>query len=267
MQLPAGVIESRTAVATRRSGVLLRAETSVLLLIAALAWFATVNVARGMGVMPGTMGLGIVAFVCAWTLMMAAMMLTSIAPFASLYSRTMRDHRARRVSSLSIGYLAVWASAGVAGFASAAFADRLSANAPGWAQATAIGTCALCGVYQLTPQKERCLQHCRSPLGHLLHYTSLRGPLTDVRVGVSHGAWCLGCCWALMLLLITFGVMNVLAMVVLAGVIVVEKVFAPGRWFSTAIGVAAFGLAIAIWIDPSLAPGLHASPEMMTGGM
>jgi predicted metal-binding membrane protein len=246
---------------------LLRAETSVLLAVAAMAWLATVILASGMGVMPGTMGLGLIAFVGAWTLMMAAMMLTSIAPFASLYSRTMRDHRARRVSSLSIGYLAVWAAAGVAAFGAAAIADRLSADAPGWAQAAAIGTCVLCGVYQLTPQKERCLQHCRSPLGHLLHYTSLRGPLTDVRVGVSHGAWCLGCCWALMVLLITFGVMNVWAMVVLAGVIVVEKVFAPGRWFSVAIGVTAFAFAIAIWIDPSLAAGLHASSKMMTGGM
>jgi predicted metal-binding membrane protein len=216
--------------------------------------------------MPGTMGLGFIGFIGVWTLMMAAMMLTSIAPFASLYSRTMGDHRARRVSSLAFGYLAVWAGAGVVGFCAAAAADRLASNAPGWAQATAVGTCVLCGVYQLTPLKERCLQHCRSPLGHLLHYTSFRGPFADIRVGLGHGAWCLGCCWSLMLLLVTFGVMNVLAMVVLAAVIVVEKVVAPGRWFSAAIAVIAFAIAMAIWIDPSLAPGLHTSPMVM-GGM
>jgi predicted metal-binding membrane protein len=256
-----------TALAATRPHVLWRAETSVLLIVAAAAWVATVMIARDMGVMPGTMGLGFIGFIGAWTLMMAAMMLSSITPFASLYARTMRDHRARRVSSLGLGYLAVWAGAGVVGFAAAAAADRLAMNAPGWAQATAVGSCVLCGVYQLTPLKESCLQHCRSPLGHLLHYTSLRGPSADIRVGLGHGAWCLGCCWSLMLLLVTFGVMNVFAMVVLAGVIVIEKVLAPGRWFSTGIGLVAFGLAIAIWIDPSFAPGLHASSHVTMGGM
>jgi predicted metal-binding membrane protein len=244
-----------------------RAETSVLLVVAAIAWLATFALSRDMGVMPGTMGLGVVAFVGAWTLMMAAMMLTSIAPLATLYSRAMRDHRARRTSSLALGYLLVWAAAGVAAFAAAVIADRLASNAPGWAQAVAVGTCVLCGIYQLTPLKEQCLRHCRSPLGHLLQYTSLRGPLVDARVGVNHGAWCLACCWSLMLLLVTFGVMNVFAMVVLAAVIVVEKVFAPGRWFSIAIGVAAFGLGLVIWADPSFAPGFHATPTNMMGGM
>ena len=254
------------AVLVRRRS-LLRAETSLLLVVAAVAWLVTVLMATDMGVMPGTMGLGFVGFVGAWTLMMAAMMLMSIAPFASLYSRTMRDHRTRRVVSLASGYLAVWGGAGVVGFGAAAGADRLATHAPGWAQATAVGTCLLCAAYQLTPLKERCLQHCRSPLGHLMHYTSLRGPLVDARVGLGHGAWCLGCCWAMMLLLVTFGVMNVVAMLVLASVIVVEKVLAPGRWFSIAIGVAALGFGVAIWINPALAPGLYAAAPMTIGGM
>jgi predicted metal-binding membrane protein len=70
-----------------------------------------------------------------------------------------------------------------------------------------------------------------------------------------------------MLLLVTFGVMNVFAMVVLSFVIVVEKVLAPGRWFSTAIGLAAFALAIAIWIEPSLAPGFHVGSHVTMDGM
>jgi predicted metal-binding membrane protein len=81
-------------------------------------------------------------------------------------------------------------------------------------------------------------------------------------VGLDHGAWCLACCWSLMLLLITFGVMNVVAMVVLATVIVIEKVFVPGRWFSALVGMAALGLAIGIWIDPALARGLYAAAPM-----
>jgi predicted metal-binding membrane protein len=256
-----------STVTVARPRIAFRAETSVLLIVAALAWLTTIIIARDMGIMPGTMGLGFVGFIGVWTLMMAAMMLPSIAPFATLYATTMRNHRARRVLLLAVGYLAVWAGAGAVGFAAAAAADRLAADVPGWAQATAIASCIVCGVYQLTPLKERCLQHCRSPLGHLLHYTSLRGPFADVRVGFGHGAWCLACCWSLMLLLVTFGVMNVFAMAALAAVIVVEKVFAPGRWFSTAVGIAAFCLAIAIWLDPSLAVGLHPTSQMMMGEM
>jgi predicted metal-binding membrane protein len=211
------------------------------------------------------MGLGLVAFLGAWTLMMAAMMLPSITPLTSLYARTMRGHRVRRIALLTIGYLTVWAAVGLAAFAAAEGAEHLADNAPGWAQAIAVGSCVACGMYQLTPVKERCLQHCRSPLGHLLRYTSWSGPLIDARVGLDHGAWCLACCWSLMALLVTFGVMNVVAMTALATVIVIEKVLGPGRWFSVAVGLAAFALAIAIWIDPALAAGFHATSAM--GGM
>ena len=99
----------------------------------------------------------------------------------------MHDHRARRVMLLGSGYLAVWAAVGVAAFGLAAGADRLAEGAPGWAQAVAIGSCFVCGIYQMTPLKDRCLQKCRSPLGHLLHYASFRGPLADAFVGVHHG--------------------------------------------------------------------------------
>ncbi|MGZ4764408.1 MAG: DUF2182 domain-containing protein [Ilumatobacteraceae bacterium] len=260
-------MSSQGAIAGTRSRALFRPESSLLLIVAAGAWLTTIAVARNMGAMPGTMGLGLFGFLGVWTLMMAAMMLGSIAPLASLYARTMRDHLVRRAASLAVGYLAVWAAVGLVGFALAAGAQRLADNAPGWAQGVAIGTCVACGTYQMTSLKDRCLQHCRSPLGHLLRYTSLRGRFVDTRVGIDHGIWCLGCCWSLMLLLVTFGVMNVLAMVVLAAVIVVEKIFAPGRWFSVGVGLVAFALAIAIWADPSLAPGLHATTTTMMGGM
>jgi len=242
-------------------------ETSALLIVAALAWVVTIVVARDMGVMPGTMGLTVVAFFGVWTLMMAAMMLPSISPLASLYARTMHDHRARRVMLLGLGYLAVWAAVGVAAFALAAGADRLAEGAPGWAQAVAIGSCFVCGIYQMTPLKDRCLQKCRSPLGHLLRYASFRGPLADTFVGVHHGTWCLACCWSLMLLLVTFGVMSIVAMVVLAAIILAEKLLSPGRWFSIAVGLGAVALGIAIWIDPSLASGLHATTGSDMAGM
>jgi predicted metal-binding membrane protein len=258
------VTEPATIVAAR-SPRLSIVETSSLLFVAAVAWVATIVIARDMGVMPGTMGLGIGAFLGVWALMMSAMMLPSITPLASLYARTMRDNRPRRLGLLALGYLVAWTAMGFVAFGLAAGGDRLAQHAPGWAQAVAVGSCFACGIYQMTNLKDLCLQKCRSPLGHLLHYASFRGPLADVRVGLHHGAWCVACCWALMLLLITFGVMSVVAMLVLAAVIILEKVLLPGRWFSITVGVAAFALGVAIWIHPSLAGGLHASTglEMM----
>jgi predicted metal-binding membrane protein len=91
--------------------------------------------------------------------------------------------------------------------------------------------------------------------------------MADTLVGLHHGAWCLACCWSLMLLLVTFGVMSILAMVVLAAIILVEKLLAPGRWFSIAVGVAAVALGVAIWINPSMAPGLHSTAGTDMGGM
>jgi len=238
--------------------------SSALLGAAAVAWLGTIALARDMGVGPGVMGRSLAGFVGVWALMMAAMMLPSIVPLTSLYSRTMTDHRARRTALLSVGYLAVWAAVGVIAFLLAAGAAWLASGHGALAQFAAIGVFAACGIYQMTPFKDRCLQHCRSPLGHLLRYSSFRGPLAEVRVGLDHGAWCLACCWSLMLLLIAFGVMNLAAMAGLALVVLVEKALSPGRWFSVLVGLAAFGMAIAIWIDPSLAPGLHATSTDMT---
>lgn len=85
---------------------------------------------------------------------------------------------------------------------------------------------AACGVYQLTPLKDRCLARCRAPHGFLLKLGAYRGRTRDLRAGLYHGAFCLACCWALMALLIAFGLMNVIAMVVLAGAVLIEKTWA-----------------------------------------
>src|SRR6516165_6826409 len=92
------------------------AEAGLLLLVAAGAWAGTVLLARGMAGMTGTMGLGLAAFVPVWTLMMAAMMLPSVAPVASLYARTVQNNRPARIAGLVAGYLAVWAVAGLPAF-------------------------------------------------------------------------------------------------------------------------------------------------------
>ncbi len=241
---------------------LARTQTSALLFLAAAAWAATLLLARGMAGMTGTMGFGIAAFVAVWTLMMAAMMLPSVAPLASLYARSVTASRTTRLGALILGYLLIWAAAGVPAYGLAWLTSWLDSHHPTAAHGLAIAIFAACGGYQLTGVKDWCLAHCRSPFGLLMHYGSFRGRTRDLRVGAHHGAYCLGCCWALMLVLIAVGVMNIVAMVALAVVILMEKVSSRGELIARLAGVAALGLAIAtIWL-PGLAPGLHAVHPM-----
>jgi predicted metal-binding membrane protein len=240
-----------------------------LLAAAAVAWVATIAWARDMdmGAEPGTMGLGLAAFVALWALMMAAMMLPSVWPFVTTYGRTVQTRRPARLTALASGYLATWAAAGVVGFAVAWTFGELAESRPGLAQATAVVTFAACGAYQLTPLKFRCLQHCRSPITHLFHYLGLTGPFRDVEAGARHGLFCLGCCWSLMVLLVAFGVMNLPAMVGLAVVIGVEKTWRRGAGFARVVGVACLLYAVALAVEPGLAPGLDPGRTGGSGDM
>ena len=230
----------------------------VLVALAVVAWVATIGWAtsRDMSAMPGTMGLGLGEFVAMWALMMAAMMLPSVWPFVAVYERTIRRHRIARLGALGGGYLLAWALVGVAAYGVAWVFGELAAERPGLARAAAVAAFAALGIYQLTPLKFRCLSHCRSPLAHLLHYTSFHGPLRDLRAGIEHGLYCVGCCWALMLVLIAFGVMNLAATIGVALVIAVEKVWRFGELFARVVGVSALIFAVLVGIEPSLAPGL-----------
>jgi predicted metal-binding membrane protein len=238
---------------------------SLLLVAAAGAWVGVVVVARHMGSMPGTMGLDVGSFVAVWVLMMAAMMLPSVAPFASLYARSFGDNRGPRLAAFASGYLMAWTLAALPAYGLAWLADQLVGHHPTAATALAVAIFAACGAYQLTPLKDRCLAHCRSPLGFVLKYGSYRGRTRDLRVGLDHGAFCLACCWALMALLVAFGLMNLLAMVVLAGAVLVEKTWTWGPRFGRALGVATLVLAIGVVFEPGLAPGLHHAAH--AGGM
>jgi predicted metal-binding membrane protein len=238
-------------------------QAAVLLLVAAVAWLVTAGRAGSMVGMTGTMGLSLLAFVGMWTLMMAAMMLPSVAPVASMYQRSVRSYRVLRLAGFTSGYLLAWAGAGIPAYFLTVLVARLVNDHPGWATTVAVVVFASCGVYQLTPLKARCLKHCRSPLSLLLHYGSYRGAGRDVRAGAHHGAYCLGCCWSLMALFVVLGVMNLAAMVVLAVVVLVEKLWINGEVLARAVGVAALALAVAaIWV-PALTPGLHGTSQMM----
>ncbi len=240
---------------------------------AVAAWLATIAwiEAEDMGAMPGTMGMSLISFTLMWGLMMAAMMLPSVAPFVMTYQSTVVEHRVARLAGLTSGYLVVWTGVGVVAFYVADWFGDLAAERATLAQVVAVATFTLVGAYQFTPLKFRCLTHCRTPLGHLMHYLGFTGRLRDVRAGASHGWFCLGCCWALMLLMIAFGVMNVAAMAGLAAVIAVEKVWRHGEGFARAFGFACLIFAVLLVFEPGLAPGLDPDAWMpmmdMSGDM
>jgi predicted metal-binding membrane protein len=231
-------------------------ETAVVAALAAGAWVGAVSLSQGMGAMSGTMGLAAWEFVPAWTLMMAAMMLPAVGVTGSVYARTIRTNRPARMAGFVGGYLVVWAATGVPALGLASLAGRLGSDHAHLAHIVAVGMFAVCGLYQLTPIKDRCLARCRSPLGLVMRYGSYKGKLRDIRVGLHHGGYCLACCWALMALLIVVGVMNLLAMVAIAALVVVEKLWPRGPVAGRLAGLCLLALATtAIWV-PSLAPGL-----------
>ena len=184
-----------------------------LVALAALAWVVTIDQTRGMGVGPGTMGLSLPLFLAMWVAMMAAMMFPSVAPVAILWSRSIRGRaeglqRVRRMTAFVAGYLVAWTAYGLLAFAALLGTQRLVEASPDGAKWLGVGIFAAAGLYQLTPLKDACLRHCRSPMMALLHYASFKGQARDLRVGVHHGLYCVGCCWGLMLVLVAVGVMR-----------------------------------------------------------
>jgi len=240
-----------------------------LLGVAGVAWAVTIVQARGMGTGPGTMGLSLPLFLLFWVVMMAAMMFPSVAPMAIVWTRSIssRETRPQRAGGLTLfltGYLVVWAGFGAVAFVALLGAGRLVDTAPRGAVWAGAAIFAVAGLYQLTPLKDVCLRHCRSPIGSLFHYASYTGSTRDLRVGMHHGAFCVGCCWGLMILLVAVGVMNIAVMAALAVVVLLEKVWVRGPLLARAVGVALLVAAVLAPWHPWLLPGLRAAP-MMSG--
>jgi len=206
----------------------------LLLAMAAAAWWSSADRMRGMDAGPWT-ALGALGwFLGLWVVMMAAMMLPSAIPTVAIYGRLSRDRTPLSALCFAGGYLAVWAVAGLLAFGVAAAGGRLAAGALAWDRAVrwaAGATLLVATAYQLTPLKDACLTRCRSPLALLLG--SWRpGRRGGFRLGVSSGAWCAGCCWALMACLFALGVMSLAWTAVLATVVAFEKLL-PRRGVAT----------------------------------
>jgi predicted metal-binding membrane protein len=213
------------------------------------------------------MGLGLWGFLGVWTLMMAAMMLPALAPLTSTYLRSINAVRSGRVRAVRTaglvgGYLLAWIGFGVGAYAAASLTALLAEDAADIAPWVGAGALVAAGAYQLTPLKDFCLRHCRSPVAFLLHVSGYKGRMRDVRVGMYHGLYCVGCCWGLMVVLIAVGVMNLAWMAALTVVIFLEKTWKYGTVLSRITGVALIVFALFVPAHPELLPGLHMTAPM-----
>jgi predicted metal-binding membrane protein len=231
---------------------------AALFTLAAVGWVWTAHAMRGMDAGPWT-GLGSLGwFLGIWVVMMAAMMLPSVAPTVSLYTRITKERSPLSPWCFTAGYLLTWAAAGVVAYVLGVVATSLAGGALAWdraGHALAGITLLVAAGYELTPLKDICLSKCRSPLGALLG--SWRDGLSGaVRMGARNGAWCVGCCWALMASLFALGVMSVFWMAFVAGIIAVEKTLPWRRGVTYATAALLAGIGIVLLVAPDALPWL-----------
>ena len=251
-----------------QSNLLLRwrlAIVGALVALALLAWWWTAARMAGMDAGPGTDPGALGFFVSAWVVMTAAMMFPSIAPMVLAYAGMQRGRRASTPLFVA-GYVVLWGAAGLVAYAALKLGRELDGGLFAWhraGRATAAGVLAAAAIYEFTPLKYACLRRCRAPVGFLV--TEWRDGRTGaLRMGLVHGAWCLGCCWALMAALFALGAMSVPWMIVIAALIAVEKLL-PWRQVGTvAVATVLAVLAIGVGAAPARVPGLTVPSHTQT---
>ena len=210
--------------------------------------------------MAGMSGMGwtwdaLLTFVVAWAVMMAAMMFPAVTPMLLLFHATATRKQAAGSPFVptwvfALGYLAVWTAIGVLTWLLVQLASELAshmslATRATWVPLTLGAVLIVGGLYQVTPLKAACLSQCQSPLGFVMtHWRD--GRLGALRMGVVHGAYCLGCCWALFAVLVATGVMSLAWMALLTLVVFAEKVLPLGRRAPAVIGVVFLILGILV---------------------
>ena len=243
-----------------------------LAVLAALAWGATVWQARAgdalmmAGVpmslqMGGQLGLASAAlFLLIWVVMMAAMMFPSVWPVVMIYAAVVRTRGRGSIPLFLVGYLLAWESFGVLAYLGYVGAGVAMESVKPLAERLPLLTGAVviaAGLYQLTPLKRACLAHCQGPVEYLAsHWRAGAGGA--LRMGLGHGAYCLGCCWGLMLALFALGVMDLRWMATVSAVIAVEKLGPRHRIVPAAVGIGLvlLGLVLAFWPRPSIAAAI-----------
>lgn len=267
----AEVVEPRQATASARAARFkLRGDPgqaaliASLFLLAAVGWLVTDRRMAGMEHGPGTDVGSLGFYVSAWVVMMAAMMFPSMAPMVAIYRQVQRrrGERGRALPGATAlfvaGYLGCWTAFGLVAYALFAVALSLDLELLSWhewgpyvAGAVLVGA----AIYQLTPLKDACLSRCRSPLAFVI--TNWRNGRAGATVmGIKHGTWCVGCCWALMASLFALGVMSVGWMVFVAALIAAEKLLPWKAVANRGVAVLLLGLGLAVAFVPEDVPGL-----------
>lgn len=239
------------------AGLALRVMVPVVLIgLAVAGWVWSVHVAEqmtggGMDHMAGPMSLG--AFVVAWVAMMAAMMLPAVLPVVQLYARAAARGTVAPVPFFASGYLALWTVLALPAYLAWRPLSMATADGSTWVGRVAGATLLAAALWQLSPLKSVCLRHCRSPLGFFMRYGErVRRPSGALRMGVLHGAYCVGCCWALFAVLVASATMSLLWLVVFTALIVVEKNYKHGERVALAAAPVLAALGVALLIFPSL---------------
>jgi predicted metal-binding membrane protein len=232
---------------------------AALFAVAAIGWVWTAREMRGMDAGPWTSLGSLGWFIGIWVAMMAAMMFPSVSPTIALYARITREKSPLSPWMFAAGYLLTWAIVGLLAYIVGAVAVGGFGDLFAWDKAgrtLAGATLVVAAIYEVTPLKDVCLAKCRSPLGVLLG--SWRDGLSGaVRMGGRNGAWCVGCCWALMASLFALGVMSVSWMAFIAGIIAVEKTLPWRRGLTYATAAVLLAIGVLMLVAPEVVPSLN----------
>ena len=238
-----------------------------LVLLAAVAWALTARQASDMDDMVSGLGqvgaraandMAAPVFLAMWVGMMVAMMFPTVVPMVLAHRAVVqrRGEGAGPTVAFVGGYLAVWSVIGLVPLAAFLGFRDLAADAGDsrWLPTLAGGILVGAGVYQFTSWKAVCLWACRSPLAFLFQHDFGGGSRSAFRSGVSHGAYCLGCCWALMAVLVVVGLMNLVWMAALSLVFLAEKNWRHGIGLTRLVGATLMVLGLAVVVRPAILP-------------
>jgi predicted metal-binding membrane protein len=214
-------------------------------------WTASGPVAFLCGVVPaGDVVVPMALYAVAWILMTAAMMLPTTLPLFNAFDRltAQRSNHGRLLMLLGLGYITVWGAFGLLAHALHIAVLSLFASVPtlawhGWLIGVAL--IALAGLFQFSKLKYRCLEQCRTPLSFVIeHWRGHSQSRYAFALGAQHGLFCVGCCWALMLLMFALGTGSLGWMLLLAAVMAIEKNVRWGKRLSMPLGVALLSWAV-----------------------
>ena len=240
--------------------------SALLLATTAFAWLGVIQSATAMPMprMEPLSGAALMAFTLQWGVMMTAMMLPSAAPMILLYGRTSRrpgksSERVIPAEVFAITYVVLWLLTGIPVYLAWVGIGELSARSMTFAAAlpyAIAGTLFAAGVYQLSPAKHACLRQCQAPVDFLVRRWR-PGYAPSLRLAATHAGYCIGCCWALMLLLVVAGAMSLPWVLSIALLVFAEKVLPGGERTARITGVILIVAALTVMVRPELAAVLR----------